>query len=516
MTEFVRLNQTISNVVTLSNFASSDPFVAMLGDGPADFGKMLALTSARNRGRLDRKAFFDRDPVLAGVWYSAYAEIYRTGLLDPVVLSNLREHFAFNDPRLDVQNLTMTSYFASTYVGENRDRNVRSIINRSWKQAASALQSTVRNRPDTTRIAILSSSWTPSHSAYRICKAYVEALAGYHLTFVPLGSRRGLDFSLFQEVRTLAVDRSGVVDIRGLLDNDFAAVYYPDIGLSTEGILLTNLRIAPVQIASLGHSVSTWGAEIDYFFSGAEVEPPDHPERNYSERLVLLPGNGAVHERPAYIPVGKAESTSAAPFIFNCPWNAQKVNEPFAMSLKELIGRSPRPVRLRLFVSASLNRQNDYLPFVRDLHGLLGAGNVDIVRDLPYNDYMARMERGDASLDSFPFGGCNTVVDSLFLRRLTICREGDTWYNRIGPALLRMVGLGALVATNEREYVDIAVRLIADAAWRASLQETLDRPITTIFDRSEALAFRKAVDFLVANHEQLRNDPDRSPIRITE
>ncbi len=34
--------------------------------------------------------------------------------------------------------------------------------------------------------AVLSGGWSPAHSAYRITRAFVEALEGYHLTFVPL------------------------------------------------------------------------------------------------------------------------------------------------------------------------------------------------------------------------------------------------------------------------------------------------------------------------------------------
>ena len=499
-TEFVRLNATISNLVALSRFKTTDAYLSQFGTGPVDLAKRLALTSARNSVAIDRASFFDADPVLACAWYSAYAELYRAGLLDPVVWKNLQEHFAFEDDRLDVRHLPMIAYFASTYVGKSRDRIVRSIINRSWKTVAEPLQRQVRNRPNPRKIAVLSSGWSPGHSAYRITKAFVEALAGYHVTFVPLGTRGGLDLSVFQEVKTLDVDRDGVIDIRALLDNDFIVAYYPDVGLAPQSVLLTNLRLAPIQVASLGHSVSTWGAEIDYFVSGAQVEPTDNPARNYSERLVLLPGLGVVHEPPKYERQGRAKPGSE--LILNCPWNAQKVNYPLGLALRELIQRSSRAIRLRLYTSGSLNRQNDYLPFVRDLESMLGASSVEVLRDLPYHEYMARMEEGDFCLDSYPFGGCNVVVDSLFLRKLIVCREGDLWYNRIGPAMLRRVGLPELVATSEDEYLRIILRLIHDDAHRAELQDRLDRADlnATILDRSEAQAFRRAIEMLIANH----------------
>ena len=255
-------------------------------------------------------------------------------------------------------------------------------------------------------------------------------------------------------------------------------------------------------------------AEIDYFFSGAQVEPVEHPERNYSERLVLLPGCGTVHAKPDYSPRGNHKTTDE--LIINCPWNAQKMNYPFALMLRELIQRSRKRINYRLFVSASLNKQNDYLPFVRDLHGLIGSDSFEVVRERPYQEYMAIMEEGCISLDSYPFGGCNTVVDSLYLRKLTVCHEGSYWYNRIGPAMLRMLGLSELVASTEVETVDITLRLIHDDAFRGELQTRLDSADleSTIFDRTEATFFRKAVDMLIANRERLRGDSLTSPFMI--
>ena len=515
ITEFVRINLTTSNLVAMSSFGTTDVFLDLLGGPPANLGKFLALYSARNTAVIPRKAIFDADPTLASVWYGAYAEAYRSGLPNARACDNLRGHFASADDRIDVRHMSMDGYFSSSYLDGDCDRVVKSVLNAAVRRVAVAGGLRPRNRPDSRKVAVLSGHWSPIHSVYRICSAYVDALEGYHLTLVQLGRRNDADVGRFQEVRRVDFDKNGVPDLTPLLDNDFAVAYFPDVGLTPQSVLLANLRIAPVQIASLGHSVSTWGADIDYFVSGADVEPLN-PERNYSERLVLLPGCGAVHERPDYSPSGRNRKTNAPEFIINCPWNAQKVNHRFCLTLRELIGRSPRKILLRLFASASLDRRNDYLPFVRDLHALLGAGNVEVRHAMAYRDYMALMEEGDLGIDSYPFGGCNTVADSLHIRKLMVTYEGDRWYNRIGSRMLRMVGLPELAATSEEDYLSTTLRLIADDPYRASLQERLDRADldATIFNRAEARDFRKAVDYLVENHDRLRGETDRSAIRI--
>src|SRR5262249_15113263 len=141
-----------------------------------------------------------------------------------------------------------------------------------------------------------------------INRGFVESLQGYHLTLLRLGNKGEPDLGPFQEVVSVQFDRSGALDVRPVLENEFALAYFPDVGLTAQSVLLANLRLAPVQIASMGHSVSSWGAEIDYWVSGAAVERPEDPGRNYSERLVLLPGSGAVHERPVYTPLGRRRS----------------------------------------------------------------------------------------------------------------------------------------------------------------------------------------------------------------
>jgi hypothetical protein len=515
LAEFVRHNPTIANLAAMSRFGTTAPYLELLADRPAALAKTLTLCSARNTAALDRKALFDADPALASVWYGAYAALYRSGLLRQDVYDNLCEHFAFTDDRLDVRLFPLDSYFASTYVGGDRDRVIKPVLNRAVKAMAGLGEPLFGSDPDPRKIAVLSGNWSPAHSVYRITEGYLRALRGYHLTFFPLGRKRDLDLSLFDEVRPIETDSDGMLDPSPLRGGDFGVAYFPDVGLTLPSVVLANLRLAPVQVASLGHSVSTFGAEIDYFLSGADVEPPDDPGRNYSERLVLLPGLGAVHSRPDFTPSGR-RPTPGARLTLNCPWNAQKVNHPLVLTLKELIRRSRRPVRLRLFVSASLNRQNDFLPFVRDLEALLGRDHVEVCGAVPYRDYMAHMEEGDFTLDSYPFGGCNTVADSLFLRKLTVCREGGYWYNRVGPAMLRMVGLPELAVSTEGGYLDAALTLIHDDGYRANLQERLDRADldATVFSTADAPYFQRAIDYLVANHDRLRRDPDRSPIRI--
>jgi len=517
--EFVRLGPILSNVVALSCFATTDAHLPLAALGPSGTAKTLALLSARNSARFDRRSFFDADPTLASLWYGAYGDLYRTGLLNPRVVANLRDHFRDQDDRLDAHYAGLDAFFASTYVGGDVDRVCKPALNRAVRRRNSAEGLTVRPGPriDPGSVAVVSGHWRPEHSSYRINAGFQRALRGrYHLTLVRLGTRDA-DLSGFDEVIPIVADPSGRPDLGPLQQRGFAAAWFPDVGLNPLSVVLANLRIAPVQVATLGHSVSTWGSEVDYFVSGVAVETPDRPERHYSERLVLLPGTGAVHERPAYRPRGNIPPAGGE-LILNCPWAAQKLNHEFGLTLRSVLSRATWPVRLRLFVSASLNRRNDHLPFVRDLSALLEgtSATIDVRQGLPYPDYMAMMEEGAFTLDSHPFGGCNTVADSLHLRRPVVTMEGDHWYGRVGSQMVRAAGLPELAATDPAGYASAVLSLIDDAPRLAALQSRLACADldATLFDQADAPHFAAALGHLIAHHHRLSQDPDRTPLRF--
>jgi protein O-GlcNAc transferase len=58
---------------------------------------------------------------------------------------------------------------------------------------------------------------------------------------------------------------------------------------------LAALRLAPVQVASWGHPVTTGMPNIDIYLSGELIEGPQ-AERHYREKLVRLPGTGVCTE----------------------------------------------------------------------------------------------------------------------------------------------------------------------------------------------------------------------------
>ena len=135
---------------------------------------------------------------------------------------------------------------------------------------------------------------------------------------------------------------------------------------------------------------------------------------------------------------------------------------------------------------------------------------------MPYQQYMEAMNQGHFALEPFPFGGCNTIVDSLHLRQPIVVCQGKRWYSRVGSAILKEAGLSELVTQNSQQYIDKIVQLVEDPDYLAGLRrrlQSLDLD-ELLYSKNYAHQFKAAVDYLYAEHPRLAASGSREPVRI--
>jgi len=507
----LRFNVLISNIFAGQLGSTTDPFLRVVSSQPQWLLKTLVLYTARNDVVLDVSDALVTAPTLVSQWLFQTWFIVHSGNCSTIVNRNLTRFLSQLDHRLlpapDMQEM----YWGCSYLGVDEERRAKGLVNGAIQRH---LPIAFRRGPQPGRIAVLSDNWFPGHSVHRTLGAFVQALSAsgkYHLTLVhslrPAGE---LDVGGFDEVVQVPV-QDGYLDTEVLESRGFAAALFTDVGMNLPSIILANQRLAPVQIAMVGHSVSTFGGVMDYFVSGQDVEPRLLAEGNYSERAVLLPGYGVIHERPTYRPTGRVVSTPE--IIVNAAWSGPKVSPRALAAVSSIAGQIARPMRLRIFSSTAPLRMKGLAAFVADIERGVGRCRVEIVPYLEYDAYMAMMEEADFALDMFPFGGCNTVSDNFYLRKPVVLREGGRWFNRIGPAMARSLRLDELIAASDEEYVQKAVRLAHDDAYRLGLQQRLASADldATIYARR---GVREFLDFVATVIENPASYPGRDPIML--
>ncbi len=517
--EFIKLNATISNILALTDFETTDVHLGLLRDRTthdrvSHLTKILTLYSARNATRLNHSVFFEINPQITSLWWGHFFDLYNCSLASPECYDHYTFHIQNLDPRLEFYGNINRISFASSYIDPEYDRPVKEKIN-AWIQTRLPKSKNKTKRKQTRKIAIFSGCWKNTHAVFKNQAHHIESLKEeFELTFFPFAPKQ--DYSTFHHINERFL--TAPLEFSGIAENDFDIAYFPDVGMSYQSLILSNMQIAPIQMASFGHSVSTFGAEIDYYISGKAVEDASLWKENYSERLVLLPGLGIIHkELPEEVPEPMKGNDAITRIC--CMWSSQKCNFPAIAQLREIADSCDEHIVYRFLTGSGVTRSNGFLPFIQDMQRILGDERVEIVTHLPYPEYLRKISECDLVLDSFHFGGCNTIIDALCVQKPILTRSGSKWYNRIGGAQLKALGLKELVASDQENFTSKAMKLITDIKYREKLTKKISRlklDKTELFDTSLASNFAATIKYLSESHEELKKDKEPGPIDMSE
>lgn len=229
------------------------------------------------------------------------------------------------------------------------------------------------------------------------------------------------------------------------------------------------MRPAPVQVSWLDYFHSTGTQAVDFLLSDAVLSPPGFAA-NYSERVLALPSGRLCYAPPEPAPEVVERANGAIRFVsFN---RVDKLNDQVLGAWSRILDAVPASM-LRLKARA-FDDAHHHAHFIArcarqgiaasrlELHGYGGADEVFVA----YAD-------ADIALDPFPFSGCATSFDALWMGVPVITRIGDTMASRQSASLLTSMGLEELIAHDTDTYVRCAVELAQDRGRLAALRAQL-------------------------------------------
>jgi predicted O-linked N-acetylglucosamine transferase (SPINDLY family) len=113
----------------------------------------------------------------------------------------------------------------------------------------------------------------------------------------------------------------------------------------------------------------------------------------------------------------------------------------------------------------------------------------------------ARYAVVDMVLDTFPYSGGDTTLAAVDAGVPVVTLCGQRHAERVSYSILMNLGVESTIAHTEEEFVEIAVRLGNDAAWRASIQEEMRARVknsiltdTEGYVRNLEAAYRRALE----------------------
>ena len=286
--------------------------------------------------------------------------------------------------------------------------------------------------------------------------------------------------------------RTGAVDVAARLAGDMLdVIVHPEVGMTPLSYLLAALRLAPVQMAGWGHPVTTGSDAIDYYLTCGAMEPPDGAS-HYAERLIALPGLGVDYAMPEPPGAGRREDfrLPSAGRIYTCAQSLFKIHPDMDALLAGVLEEDPEGV-LVLFqaparaVTAQLASR---LQRALAARGIAARGQLKFLPRMGGAAFRRALAASDVVLDTVRWSGGNTSLDAIAAGTPVVTLPGRFMRGRQTAAMLRAMGLEALVASSPADYVRIALEAARDRDRNASLREAIARERGVLFDRPEPVA----------------------------
>ena len=242
---------------------------------------------------------------------------------------------------------------------------------------------------------------------------------------------------------------------------------------------------APVQVTWLAYPGSTGLTAIDYRLSDPYLDPPNldpsspHPPRLdesvYSEETIRLPDTFWCYDPLdcRNIPVNSLPALDSGRITFGCLNNFCKINDAVLALWAKVLGQVQGSGLLMLTHEGS-HRQRTV-----DRLGQEGIApeRIEFVSPRPRRAYMELYHRIDIGLDSFPYNGHTTSLDSFWMGIPVVTLVGSRAVSRAGWCQLSKLGLTELAAQTADQFVSLAVDLANDLPRLGSLRETLRQRI---------------------------------------
>ena len=219
------------------------------------------------------------------------------------------------------------------------------------------------------------------------------------------------------------------------------------------------LKPAPIQVSWLGGDASGLPT-IDYFLADPYVLPSNAQE-HYQEKIWRLP--------QTYIAIDGFEV--GVPTLRRSELN---IPEDAVIYWSSQVGYKRNPVTVHLQMQILREVQNSYFL-------IKGLGDQDIIRDffvqiaeeegissdrlrfLPImkDEYThrANLQIADVALDTYPYNGATTTLETLWVGIPLVTRVGNTFSARNSYAFLMNAGISEGIAWTDEEYIKWGIRL---------------------------------------------------------
>lgn len=296
-----------------------------------------------------------------------------------------------------------------------------------------------------------------------------------------------------------------VANRKQIADQRFDIIVYPEIGMCQQTRFIAFSRLAPVQIATWGHSDTSGLPNMDYFVSSKHFNT-EEDQAHYSEDLVLFDSLGThyydifshfkeeiqmqsvktVQLRDSVV----AKTGISNPTLYGCIQIFTKVHPSFVGMMNDILKTDETGVIVLLSTKEGDDDDVIFKKYIRDRIDCMKR--VHFIYQAPFLEYVENIKGCDILLDYYPFGGFNSTIETFLLGKVCITRPGKRISGKFTQGLYRKMGITEFICDSEADYVAKAVHYGKNRDERSKYEAMIRDNVHKVIQEQESVDEWKA------------------------
>jgi len=271
--------------------------------------------------------------------------------------------------------------------------------------------------------------------------------------------------------------------------------------MDIQNYIISNFRIAPIQITSWGHPDTTGIINMDYYISSSIFE--SNNDVYYTEKLVQLPCLNMYYYPLktifGYDVLAEINSKTKQEIrkTFELPIDAHLYGFPcyhlkFSKEMYEILENILHKDKNAYIINIMDWNEDVYKKSWDKMYNAFK--NKDLtsrILHIPYITntvgYLTLISSFDLILDPFPFGGLISTMEQFELGLPVVCMEGNKLYNRFTAGLYKIMGITDLIVNNINDYVDRAIFVATHPTFHTNISARISNNYWKLLEQKETI-----------------------------
>ena len=272
--------------------------------------------------------------------------------------------------------------------------------------------------------------------------------------------------------------------VEQIIQDDLHILVFPDIGMEVRTILLSKLRLAPIQCTAWGHPVTSGSTSVDYYISSQLMEP-SNADRHYREKLILLPNLGLYYPHPPLGTQQKKREDFGLPndrVIYLCCQSLFKYLPHYDYIFAHIAQELPAAYFVFIETFQLKEKFSKRLDRAFQNVGLRWQDYGQILGKQSWFNYLQLQGCADIYLDTLDWSGGNSTLEAIAAGLPVVTYGGEFMRGRHSYAILQRLGVTETIAQSLDDYGTIALHLGQNPAQRQRLSQTIQQHAHRLFE----------------------------------